>query len=54
LVTDAVAFGLPGAVKSIAGSTMQYGRKLLLSQMMRPLNKNIPSVAARFRNQAVK
>lgn len=47
LVTDAVAFGLPGAAKSIAGSTMQYGRKLLLSQMMRPLNKNISSVAAR-------
>lgn len=51
LITDAAAFGFPGAAKSIAGSTMQYGRKFLLSQMMRPLNKNMPSVAARFRNQ---
>lgn len=41
LITDAVAFGLPGAIKSIAGPTMQYGRNFLLSQTMRRgLNKN--------------
>lgn len=51
LITDAAAFGLPGAVKSIAGPMMQYGRKLLLSKIMKPLNKNMSSVAARFANQ---
>lgn len=41
LITDAAAFGLPGAIKSIAGPTMQYGRNFLLSQTMRrSLNKN--------------
>lgn len=40
-ITDAAAFGLPGVVKSIAGPTMRYGRKFLLSQTMRQsLNKN--------------
>ena len=49
LIIDAAAFGLPGAMKSIAGPTMQYGRNFLLSQTTRrSLNSGVRGIQQIF------